>query len=115
MEAQIAKYGETKRISGASRYETSVKLAEEFFDDAKVAVLASAKNYPDGLCGGPLAMSKNAPLILTATGKEAAAVKYLNDNDIKVGAVLGGESLISDEVVAKIFELESVDEIIKWK
>lgn len=108
MADEIRQYGSVERIYGSSRYETSVKLAEKFFSDAKVSVLASAKNFPDGLCGGPLAMSKNAPLILTATGKEAAAVEYMRNNSIGIGAVLGGDTLISDDVVEEIYDVPSI-------
>ncbi len=108
MADEIREYGSVERIYGNSRYETSVKLAEKFFSNAEVSVLASAKNFPDGLCGGPLAMSKNAPLILTATGKEAAAVEYMNKNNISIGAVLGGDSLISDEAVEAIYGVPSI-------
>ena len=112
MADEIRAYGNVERIYGSSRYETSVKLAEKFFRDAEVSVLASAKNFPDGLCGGPLAMSKNAPLILTATGKEAAAVEYMNKNNIGIGAVLGGDGLISDEAVEAIYGVPSIS---VWK
>lgn len=103
MEAEIQNYGETERIYGASRYETSVKVAEEFFENPEAVVLAYAKNFPDGLCGGPLAMSLNAPLILTATGKTDAAEAYMSENGVGVGLVLGGESLISNRAVNKMF------------
>ena len=97
----VESYGKVERIAGASRYETSVKVAEAFFNNPSTAVLASAKNFPDGLCGGPLAMSKNAPLILSATGKEEIAADYAKA--IHFGAVLGGDSLISDKAVKAVF------------
>ena len=81
----------------------SVKLAEKFFSNADVAVLASAKNFPDGLCGGPLAMSMEAPLILTATGKTNAVEAYVKTEAITTGNVLGSDALISTEAVNEIF------------
>ena len=77
MAKEIKAYGTTTRIGGETRYETSVMVAEAFFKDPQAAVLAYAMNFPDGLCGGPLAMSKNAPLILTATKSATAAIKYV--------------------------------------
>lgn len=109
IEAVVRKYGATERVSGNTRYETSILVAEEFFDGSDEAVLAYAKNFPDGLCGGPLAMSKNAPLILTATGKETNAVTYTKNNSISAGAVLGGAGLISDEVVMKILDTSEIN------
>lgn len=109
IEAVVRNYGTTERISGSTRYETSILVAEEFFDGSDEAVLAYAKNFPDGLCGGPLAMSKNAPLILTATGKETNAVTYTKNNSISAGAVLGGAGLISDKVVMKILDTSEIN------
>lgn len=105
-------YGKTERISGSNRFETSALLADMFFGDtAQQAVLAYAWNYPDGLCGGPLANALNAPLILTMTGLESAAVDYTTDAGIESGIVLGGEQLISDDAIRTIFGLDAADEI----
>ena len=112
LEKAVKSYGKVKRIAGASRYETSIEVAETFFETPDTAVLASAKNFPDGLCGGPLAMSKNAPLILTATGKETLAVDYAKAKGVNVGAVLGGNGLISDEAANSVFESITITD---WK
>lgn len=103
IEADLQRYISTTRISGDTRYETSVRVAETFFEDPKTAVLAYAKNFPDGLCGGLLAMSQKAPLILAATGKETAARSYVQETGIEKGVVLGGDGLISDNAVKSIF------------
>ena len=101
-EIEAASGKSTQRIAGDSRYETSVKIAEKFLRNAESAVLAYAGDYPDGLCGGPLAYLKGAPLILTKNGK-AEAPAYLAEKNITTGYVLGGSSLISDEAVGEIF------------
>ena len=112
MEKLFRLYGITDRISGANRFETSAALAEHCFGDtADQAVLAYAWNYPDGLCGGPLANAMNAPLVLTMTGYEAAATAYIADAGIENGIVLGGEKLISDASIRAIFALAASAEI----
>lgn len=113
METELKEYGQVERIGGADRYETSVKVAETFVDDPEVAVLAYAKNFPDGLCGGPLAMVLNAPLILTANGKEDVAVEYTEDKGIGHGFVLGGSILISNNTTKNVFHLDSLTSIIE--
>ena len=110
--AELAAYGEVVRVSGKSRYETSVAVANTFFADVEEAVVASGKNFPDGLCGGPLAAAMNAPLILTADGKTDAAAAYMADNAIASGYVLGGAGALADDSVVNVFALESADEII---
>jgi len=97
------------RISGAGRYETSVNIATTFLPNAKSAVTAYASTFPDGLCGGPLAYAKGAPLLLTKDGK-AEAPAYAESKNITSGYVLGGDSLISDAFAKDIF---NVSEILK--
>lgn len=111
MESAIKKFGSVKRISGANRYETSVKVAQEFFENPDTVVCASAINFPDGLCGGPLAMNMDAPLILTADGKSTLASSYVKNKGVEEGYVLGGEGALRDETVMQVFQLKSPDEI----
>ena len=110
--AELAAYGEVVRVSGKTRYETSVAVANTFFSDVEEAVAANGKNFPNGLCGGPLAAAMNAPLILTADGKTDAATDYMAEMSVASGFVLGGTGALADESVVDVFALESADEIV---
>lgn len=112
VENVIKTYGDTERLGGANRFETSVLVAETFVAEPRAAVVAYAKNYPDGLCGGPLASALGAPLILTQNGREADATSYIQSNGIEFGIVLGGSGLISDNTARNIFGLSQSDPII---
>lgn len=112
VEKELKKYAEVKRLAGSTRYETTLVVANEFFQAPSAAVLAYAQNFPDGLCGGPLAEAMNAPLILTSTDNAAYAELYAKDAEIISGAVLGGTSLISDNAVKSIFNMDAADTII---
>ena len=101
--AELAAYGEVVRVAGATRYETSVAVAKTFFENVDMAVVASAKDFPDGLCGGPFAAAMNVPLILTADDKFEAAKIYMEENEIKSGYVLGGTAKITEDCVGNIF------------
>lgn len=90
------------RIAGATRHETSTAVAEEFFDEPDTVVLAYAKNFPDGLSGGPLAMLYDAPIILTESNKTKPAQMYVEEVDARRSITLGGTSLISDAAVKTI-------------
>ena len=103
MEAQLSAYGKTTRVGGSNRFETSVAVAEAFFRSPDAVALAYGLNFPDGLCGGALASAMGAPLILTMDGFETAAADYVQKNGIRKGVVLGGNGLIADETVEKIF------------
>ena len=102
-------YSDITRICGKTRYETSVKIAEEFFYKPTSAVVTYSENFPDGLCGGPLAMSLNTPMILAKTKNHDSAWQYTYKYQIKDGLILGGESLIDNSAVRNIFINEYVE------
>ena len=114
LENQLSAYGTISRLAGATRYETSVMVAEKYIKNPEYAVFAYALNFPDGLCGGSLALSLNAPLILTKAGDDAAAQRYVQSNGIKYGYVLGGSSLVSDAAVNNIYGLPVNTPVSQW-
>ena len=105
---QLKKYDQDdkcERVAGQNRYLTSVAVAEEFFPKGSDStVLAYAMNFPDGLAGGPLALSIKAPLVLTDNSGYSEAVAYAKNAGIKKAVVLGGPTLISDGVVKKVIK-----------
>ena len=109
---EIGKYGDVERLAGANRLETSVLVAEKYFDAPETAVLAYAWNYPDGLCGGSLAYALKAPLILTMANYEDAAIAYAAENGIWGGYILGGVGLVSDDIVRDIFAMFDYEEVV---
>ena len=112
IEAELDAIGEVSRVKGSNRYLTSVLIARKYFPNARAAVLAYAQGFPDGLCGGPLALSMGAPLILTSNESPDAADGYVVG--ISSGAVTGGTGRISDETVRDIFELPADTPIPKF-
>ena len=91
-----------KRIEGKTRYETSAAVARKFFAKAKTVVLAYAHDFPDGLSGGPLAMMKNAPIVLADSKTTAAAKAYVKSAGAVESITLGGPTLISNKAVKEI-------------
>ena len=110
-EAELKEFGTVTRVFGESRYDTSVEVAKTFCKDVDKAVIASGKNFPDGLCGGPLAAALNAPLVLTKDGGAGAAAGYVAENGIAGGYVLGGDGALTDATVEEVFALDSAAEI----
>ena len=115
IEKELKAYADVERVFGNTRYETSVAVANTFFEGEKKAVVASAKKFPDGLCGGPLAAAMDAPLILTADGKTDAAEAYMKENAVTSGYVLGGAGALSDQTVVKVFHLKKASEIKEFQ
>ena len=91
-----------ERLWGQTRYETSVAVAKKFFSKTKTVLLAYAQNFPDGLSGGPLALIKNAPIILTDSKTISPAREYVKSAGAIRSITLGGPTLISDIAVRAI-------------
>lgn len=104
VEEELSNYGFTHRYGGTDRHQTSALVAAKFFRKPTEAVFAYSKNYPDGLCAGPLAYVMGAPLILTRTRYEKVADDFCADRHITQGTVLGGTGLISDGAMKKILD-----------
>ena len=91
-----------QRVMGQNRFETSVAVAEKFFKKPTAVAVAYGLNYPDGLCGGPLALAYGCPLLLTADTRPDAAVNYAKSVSVKSAVTFGGASLVSDKTINKI-------------
>ena len=84
---------------------TSHMVAERYFDGSESAVVAYGWNFPDGLCGGPLANALKSPLILTHSKEKLYNVtaEFAKDAGIKTGLILGGDALIPDAAINAIY------------
>lgn len=106
VEKQIRAYAsDVHRLAGDTRYQTSVSVAKRYFENPEKAILSVANNYPDGLCGGPLAQKESAPLLLINEGKANDANAYCAEKQIRGGYVLGGPGLISDELTETVLQV----------
>lgn len=99
--------GSAERLYGKNRYDTSVKIAERFFEAPSSAVLVCGTNFPDGLSGGPLAMRASAPVLLAGSGDMTSIKNYIKNNYVKMQYVLGGPSLIPDSLMIQLAGTES--------
>lgn len=100
---ELRTYGTTSRISGTTRYETSVAVAKKYVENPKTAVVAYALDFPDGLCGGLLAAMKGAPVILSSEGNTAVAASYVAGVKMETAYVLGGSKRFTDTTIKAIF------------
>ena len=102
VEASLRSLGNTGRVYGADRYETSVAVAKHFFKNPKSVVIGYGGNFPDGLCGGVLAEKRGAPLLLINERNTEFAKQYVKANSIKDQIVLGDSDLISNRAIDSI-------------
>lgn len=93
---------EYNRIAGLNRYETSIKVSEQW-SNSKYAVLASGQDFADALSAAPLATKYNAPILLTTPKKldtkTEAEIKRLGVSEI---FVIGGYASVSKEIEDKL-------------
>lgn len=120
---EIESYGQVSRVAGANRFDTSMRVANVFYGSPDAAVIAYGYNFPDGLCGGPLAYSMEAPLVLTGVlmkggepqGSEQEAValmtSYVEEKGIKKGIALGGSSVFTETSIRAAFHLSKYQQI----
>ena len=59
--------------------------------------MAYGQDFPDGLTGGPVAMSLSAPLILINEHNLIKARDYISDLNVERIASIGGPALISEK------------------
>lgn len=99
----LAEYGSVDRVCGAGRELTSVAVAEQYFSEPDRILVAYSRNFPDGLCGGPLAHALGAPLLLVNAGAEGPAADYVEKYSIAKGAILGGTATVSEATAELVF------------
>ena len=67
--SKVYAQGKYQRYGGNDRYETSIKISQNFSSKSEYAILASGENFPDALCACPLSKKYDAPIILTTEKK----------------------------------------------
>ena len=98
VESDLKKYGETERVAGQTRFDTSVEVAKKFFPGNRgTAVLAYAMDFPDGLSGGSLGVAYKAPILLVTNTNYKAAAAYTKAAGVKTVIIMGGTLRISDD------------------
>lgn len=116
VEAELKKYASYyERIAGDNRYETSELIARKFAQGRSGAAIAFGGNFPDGLCGGPLAGRLNAPLLLVAEGRYDNAKNFVRDFHVDWGMAFGGAGVISDKLFRTTLRERDVAPIIEIK
>ena len=103
VEQQLKAYGTVSRIGGKNGDEVSANVGKTYFKDAKEIFIATMDNYPDGLCGGPLAISAKGPIILVNGSVNASSVNYCKTlSNLQKATVFGGDKAMPDAIARKV-------------
>jgi putative cell wall-binding protein len=94
----------SERLSGAGREATAAAVALAGHPSgAPEVLLAAAGNFPDALAGGPLAATRDAPLLLTGRDQLAEVTRQaLSTLGTRRITLLGGTSAISSGLEAEL-------------
>ncbi|WP_010676931.1 cell wall-binding repeat-containing protein [Bacillus timonensis] len=91
------------RLSGTTRYSTSVEISKAGWEKSETVVLARGDNFADAITGAPLAKKFDAPLLLTKpTAVSSDVMAEIERLGAKTVYVLGGEAAISSDVVKQL-------------
>jgi putative cell wall-binding protein len=96
---------ETIRLSGLTRYETSLEIVKHFDKgDYQGITVATGKDFADLLSGAVFAAKNKTPIILADDKQNLYnTVEYLISNNFTKRYVLGGEAIMSKTLLDKIF------------
>ena len=91
------------RISGASRYDTSLAVAKEvdkIQDVSEIAVVNGDKGIPDAVSVAAPAASKKMPILLAEnSGLNSASKDFVNGESVSKSYVIGSSNSVSDSVM----------------
>ncbi|MDP2402011.1 MAG: cell wall-binding repeat-containing protein, partial [Actinomycetota bacterium] len=98
---------EFHRLAGANRIETAVEISKQGFPSgAGTAVIAASHDYPDVLCGVPLAQALRAPVLLSSAGAlDPAVTAELARLGVSSVVILGGDRAVSPAVESALRNL----------
>jgi putative cell wall-binding protein len=91
---------EIVRLGGANRYETSMKIIEHFDLNTDTITVATGIDFPDALSGSVLAARLNSSVLLVNNKNVTKQKELLNKKNIIKVIVLGGESVISENIAS---------------
>ncbi|GGK35699.1 hypothetical protein GCM10010965_30830 [Caldalkalibacillus thermarum] len=90
-----------KRIFGQNRYETAVKIIEEFGLDTSKSFVATGEDFADALTGAALAAKEGSPILLVAKERVPEHVQPLLET-IREAIILGGPGAVGQKVAEQL-------------
>lgn len=107
---------EVERQFGESRYGTALAIAENGFETAPIAFIATGENFPDALAASAAAGSLGGPVVLVPSASQELTVEVralLEGLGVSTIVIAGSELVVSAGVEASAGTLEGVTEVIR--
>ena len=108
IEKELKTHAPVTRITGKTTYQRSVAIAKKFFPGLQIHInIADGKNFPDALCGGPMAVLAKGPLILVDDRTEVIdpILSYVKAARTFKVTVFGGTGSVGEPLVNKILSV----------
>ncbi|MBQ1390136.1 MAG: cell wall-binding repeat-containing protein, partial [Firmicutes bacterium] len=108
IENDLKAFAKVSRLTGKTTYERSINVARKYFPGVQAHInIADGKNFPDALCGGPMAVLSGGPLLLV---DDPAAVMdpvlaYVKAAGTYKVTVYGGTGSVSEALVKKVLSV----------
>ena len=92
-----------ERLSGRTRYETAIAIADKKFSGSKETFLANGEHWMDALVIGPVGGISDRPILLTPANNAPKSLKdYIAKSKIEKITAIGGTSMVSDRVLNEL-------------
>ena len=111
-ETKLAKLGvEVKRLAGDSRYETSLKIAEELKSTSKTSFVVGGNGEVDAMSIAAYAAQTKSPIIVT--NKDVVSEETTKVLEGKQIEIIGGTSSVSAEVEAELAKIDMDKKVVR--
>lgn len=91
------------RLYGATRYETSARVAAEVRGFSDTVIIATGSNYADALSVSPYAFTTGSPVLLCSTsGLSSAAVAEIVAGGYKRAVIVGGTAAVPSSIETQL-------------
>jgi cell wall-associated NlpC family hydrolase len=99
-----------QRISGDDRYSTAAEIIDKFYEDQKMAYVATGMSFADALTGSVLAAKDQSFILLVQKESVPTPINgVINDVNISQFSILGGPGAVTDKVNTMLkFDLQGL-------
>lgn len=105
----ITNNGDVIRVFGDNRFETSLEIAKESYENPKNIVIANGIVSADALSVGPLANELDAPILLVENNKISKDIlNYIESSKAENIYIVGGKSSVSTKVENEIENINNL-------
>lgn len=90
---------EVQRIFGQDRFETAAEVANDGWGYSDEIILATGRSFPDALAAAPLAIDRDAPILLTEKDSIPSSVlEAIDELEVEKVTIIGGTKAVSKTV-----------------